>query len=60
MEIKQRKAGRIEMVLLPDVSPRAAENFRQVLAWAGQERFRQRGTSGKWLLSAGEVQAGGQ
>lgn len=28
VEIKQRKAGRIEMVLFPDVSPRAAENFR--------------------------------
>lgn len=28
VEIKQRRAGRIEMVLFPDISPRAAENFR--------------------------------
>ncbi|PRW45561.1 Peptidyl-prolyl cis-trans isomerase D [Chlorella sorokiniana] len=30
VEIKQRKAGRIEMVLFTDVSPRSAENFRQL------------------------------
>ena len=29
VEIKQRRAGRIEMVLFPHISPRAAENFRR-------------------------------
>ncbi|KAL4422341.1 hypothetical protein ABPG75_008538 [Micractinium tetrahymenae] len=30
VEIKGKPVGRIEMVLFPDISPRAAENFRQL------------------------------
>jgi cyclophilin family peptidyl-prolyl cis-trans isomerase len=30
VEIKENPVGRIEMVLFPDVAPRAAENFRQL------------------------------